>query len=185
MKKKLRAAKLLERLSHHPDEKNPKDQNIVKKLLSSRYFKNAKKILFYLPIHKEVDLIELFEKGHKGKRMALPKVVGKGKMHLHYIKDLSETQTGKFNIKEPRGHLKEAKPQELELILVPGVAFAHDGHRIGYGKGFYDRLLKNTSAIKIGIAYEFQIVKNIPAQSHDTPVDFIATEKRIYRIPIK
>jgi 5-formyltetrahydrofolate cyclo-ligase len=185
MKNKLRAEKLLERLNHHPDEKNKKDEVIIKTITSSNTFKKSKNILFYLPIHGEVDLVKLFEENHMNKKFVLPRIVGKSKMHLHYITDLSETKTGKFNIKEPLGHLKEAPPKEIDLILVPGIVFAKDGHRIGYGKGFYDRLLKNTSAVKIGIAYEFQIIENIPAEPHDTPMDFIATEKGIKKIPLK
>lgn len=185
MKKKYRAQKLLERLNHHPDEKDSKDEKIVKSIFSSRYFKDARQVLFYLPIHGEVDTTELFNKSKKKKQFILPRVGKNHHLHLHHISDLSETETGAFNIKEPLGHLKEASPEELDLILVPGTVFAKDGHRIGYGKGFYDRLLKNTSAVKIGIAYEFQIVENIPAEPHDTPMDYIATEKGIHKIPLK
>ena len=181
MKQKLRAQKLLERLNHHPEEKIAKDKQITKQLKSSFLYKNAKKILFYLPIHSEVDLVELYNRT-KSKKFALPKIASTTKLHIHYIKDLSETEAGKFNIIEPKGHLKEAKPEDLDLVLVPGIVFARDGHRIGYGKGYYDRLLKKVKCPKIGIAYEFQIVENIPGEPHDTPMDYLATEKGIIKI---
>ena len=185
MKQILRTQKMLERLNHKTDEKVLKDQHIVSALSESSYFKRARIILFYLPIHGEVDISQLFNKYKGKKKFVLPRVCKNGNLNLHFITDLSETENGAFNIKEPLGNLKEASPKDLDLILVPGTVFAKDGHRIGYGKGFYDRLLKNTSAIKIGIAYEFQIVENIPAQSHDSPMDLIATEKGIQKIPFK
>lgn len=185
MKKKLRSQLLLERLNHNPEEKSKKDNHIIENISSHNLFKKAKTVLFYLPIHGEVDLTGLFDENRKNKKFILPRVTENRNMHLHYITDLAETETGTFKIREPLGHLKEANPKDIDLILVPGIAFAKDGHRIGYGKGFYDHLLKKTAAAKIGIAYEFQIVKNIPAESHDTPMDYIASEKRIRKIPIK
>jgi 5-formyltetrahydrofolate cyclo-ligase len=64
--------------------------------------------------------------------------------------------------------------------LVPGTAFDSSGHRIGYGKGYYDRLLKKTTSSKIGIAYDFQIVKKVPAENHDIKMTQIVTDKKIY-----
>lgn len=83
---------------------------------------------------------------------------------------------------EPKDHLETIDPNNLDLIFIPGVAFAPNGHRIGYGHGFFDKFLKNTNCPKIGIAYEFQIVKNIDGEPHDVPVDKIITNKRIITV---
>ncbi len=178
VKQRLRSAKLLERKEHNIIQKKAKDQKICKKILGLAAFKKAKKILFYLPIRGEVDITEIFS---KKKTFILPRVKGKI-LQLHATENLTQTAKGKFNILEPHGHLTKIKPHDLDLILVPGVVFGEDGHRIGYGKGFYDRLLKKTSCPKIGIAYGFQIVKNIPGEPHDVPMNMIITEQKTLKV---
>lgn len=72
-------------------------------------------------------------------------------------------------------------PSAIDLALVPGIAFDKNGHRIGYGKGYYDGLMTQLKCPKFALAYELQIVDNIPAQKHDIPVDGILTENTVYR----
>jgi len=181
MKTRLRSEKLLQRLNHHPEEKKQKDDGIVKKLSRLQEFRKAGTILFYLPIHGEVNLRGLFSKFVLNKKFILPRIKDEKTLHLYHIDDLEDTAPGKFKIPEPKLHLQRAAASEVDLALVPGVAFAKSGHRIGYGKGFYDRLIKKIKGPKIGIAYDFQMVENIPAEKHDTPMDIIVTEKRILR----
>lgn len=180
MKKKLRSIKLLERLEHNPQEKAEKDRLIMQKISRLAGFRRSQKILFYLPIHGEVDLVRIFEKFHTQKTFILPRVNGK-KLDLHIIKDLRETEKGKFKILEPRKHLLKTKIQGIDIALIPGVVFSKNGHRIGYGQGHFDRLLKNTNCVKIGIAYDFQIVDNIAGEQHDVPMNMIVTEKRVIK----
>lgn len=182
MKTRLRSEKMLERLNHHPEKKKLKDDCITKKLSQLAEFKKAGTILFYLPIHGEVDLRALFGKFALNKKFILPRVKDEKTLHLFHIDNLEDTEPGSFKIPEPKLHLPGAAASEIELALVPGIAFGKNGHRIGYGKGFYDRLLKKLGCPKIGIAYDFQMVENIPAERHDTPMDIIVTEKRILRI---
>jgi len=75
---------------------------------------------------------------------------------------------------------------DIDLVIVPGVVFDKSGHRIGYGHGYYDRFLDNLekinkNAVKVGLAYDFQIADKVPIEKHDVPVDKIVTEKRIIR----
>ena len=72
--------------------------------------------------------------------------------------------------------------EEIEIILVPGLAFDKTGARMGFGKGYYDKLLETRKAIKIGICYDFQLLDKIPSEPHDVPMDIIITEKRVQRI---
>ncbi len=181
MKAKLRSQKLLERVQHDPLEKKRKDEQILKNILALPAFKKAETILFYMPIKGEVDLSALLEvtKNSLNKKFVLPRVTkGKTTLELYYIQNPHDLEKGSFNILEPKLHLKKAPLKNLDLALIPGVVFFDNGHRIGYGKGYYDRLLKKTSCLKIGVAYEFQIVKNIPGEKHDTPMDMIITEKK-------
>lgn len=179
MKAKLRSQKLLERLDHHPLTKKRKDLSIIKNISALPAFEKAQSILFYMPIHGEVDLGSLFTKYQKSKKFILPRVVkGSPKLELFYIETLDQLEKGSFTILEPKSHLKKARMKDVELALIPGVVFSDNGHRIGYGKGYYDRLLKKTPCAKIGVAYEFQIVKNIIGEKHDTPMNMIITEKK-------
>jgi len=188
VKQKLRTEKLLERLNHHPEKKREKDVAILKSIIKQNVFKKAKNILIYLPIHGEVDLSDLLKPqakkktGSLNKKIVLPKVKDETTLHLYYVKNLKEVELGKFKILEPKKTLKKALPKEIDLAIIPGVVFAENGHRIGYGKGFYDRLLKKITCPKVGVAYDFQIVENIPGEPHDKPMDMIITESKIYKI---
>jgi len=154
---------------------------ITQRIARLSAFKKAKQVMFYLPIKGEVNLEGLFEKYRSQKNFILPKV-SKKTLKLFFIRNLEETSAGAFKIREPKAGLKKALPEDIECILVPGIVFGYDGHRIGYGKGFYDRLLKKTNSTKIGVAYNFQMVKNIPGESHDVPMNMIVTEKGIIRL---
>jgi 5,10-methenyltetrahydrofolate synthetase len=83
--------------------------------------------------------------------------------------------TGRFGVSEPLVELEEIPLNKFDLILVPGLAFDLNGNRLGRGKGFYDRILSAASGIKCGVGYDFQLVENVPAESHDAKVDFIFT----------
>jgi len=182
LKNKLRLEKMLERLSHNPVEKKNKDTKICEKILKMKIFKQAHKVLFYMPIRGEVDLRDIFKKKPAKMKIILPRVKNSTELVLHSINHPEKLPKGKFMIPEPTASHPSISPNELDLVLIPGIVFAENGHRIGYGKGFYDRLLKKTNCPKIGIAYEFQIVKNISAKPHDVPMDMIVTEKKIHHI---
>ena len=114
-----------------------------------------------------------------GKNLFLPRVV-KDQTHFDYylVKDLKNLTTGTFGIPEPAGG-HPADWAELDLVLVPGLAFDPKGNRLGYGKGYYDQalpLLKKTT-LTIGLAYSFQILDHVPASGQDIPVQGLLTEK--------
>jgi 5-formyltetrahydrofolate cyclo-ligase len=100
---------------------------------------------------------------------------------LSTLEKWGDLEIGSYGILEPRADsVKEISINEIDLIIVPGVGFDESGYRIGHGKGYYDNLLKiSKSAMYIGLAFEFQIVKKIPIESHDLPVNIIITENRI------
>jgi 5-formyltetrahydrofolate cyclo-ligase len=182
VKTKLRTEKMLKRINHKPPEKRRKDLLIAKKLHSLPIIKKAKTILFYMPIHGEVDLKPFYETTALNKKFILPRVKDETTLHLYHINDLNNLVEGCFKIPEPKCHFKMADSNNIDIVLVPGIVFARNGHRIGYGKGFYDRLLKRIKCPKIGIAYDFQMVENIPGEPHDTPMDMIVTEKEVIKM---
>ncbi len=142
-------------------------------------FKKATKILFYVPIKNEVNILPLIEKSLKNKKVFLPKSHKDRKIFIHQIESLEDLEPGMFKVPEPNSNCTMGKAADLDLIIVPGVAFDKKGLRIGYGKGYYDRFLKKTKCPKIALAYEFQIHENIPGEIHDEKVDMIVTEKNL------
>lgn len=180
MKEKIREQILYKRAKQSPDDKKPKDQKIIEFIENLAEFQKAQEVVIYISIHGEVDLSELFEKHKEEKSFILPRVNrSDNRLDLYKINNLEDLVKGSFDVPEPPENLEQVNVEELDLIIVPGIAFAKDGHRVGYGAGFYDRLLKKVSCPKIGVAYEFQIVENTGGEDHDEPVDYVITEKEI------
>ena len=182
MKDKLRQQMLGKRNSLSQEELLKKSRHIQRRLLDLREYQQAHIICFYVSYGHEVFTHELIKRClMKGKQVVVP--LSHPETHtlsLSLLKKWDDLAPGTYHILEPK---KEAQHiidvGALELIIVPGVAFDYKGNRIGHGKGYYDNLLTTTNALSIGLAFEFQLVESIPADSHDIAVDMIITEKRI------
>jgi len=101
------------------------------------------------------------------------------------LKNLNELEPGAFNILEPKKEFfRPVSPDDIDLVIIPGVAFDKDGDRIGYGMGFYDRFLRSMkkNIPVVALAYEFQIVDDIPVDDTDVTVHKIITEERIIEV---
>ncbi len=124
-------------------------------------------VLLYCALPDEVDLQELMENGRRsGKRVLLPVVNGDDLLVREYSGEDS-LQTGAFGIKEPVGP-DFTNLGEIELVLVPGMAFDGQGHRLGRGKGYYDRLLPRLGkAYRMGVCFPFQFVETVPVEAYD------------------
>lgn len=142
-------------------------------------------IALYAPTHNETDTALILADAFKaGKRILYPAVCGQ-QMVLRHVESVESLQAGAFGIMEPCSTAIEHRADEVDLIVVPGVAFDLFGHRIGYGKGFYDRFLHGTHrpARLVGLCYDFQVTESaIPADPHDIPMEMVVTDKRIIRI---
>lgn len=130
----------------------------------------------YASTSEEVDTHDLikdcFKKGHT---IYIPKV-DRNEIKIIPVQHWEVLEPGTFSILEPMISAEAANPEDLDLILVPGIAFDHRGHRLGFGRGFYDRVLKKTKAYKVGLAFHEQIVDEIPNEEHDVPMDLIITD---------
>lgn len=182
----LRERMLSLRDSLSAEEREAKGRQIARLLERLREFQEAESILAYASFKSEVptgDIIHLVLE--QGKRVLLPVVEPEGRRLIPVeVRGLEELAPGYAGIPEPRqGARNPALLEEVELILVPGVAFDLQGHRLGYGKGFYDRFLANlkSSLSKIGLAYELQILERLPVRDHDLPMTAVVTEKRVIR----
>lgn len=136
-------------------------------------FMMADKILMYHSLPDELSTLEFIEKWHDRKHFFLPRVNGVNLEVLPYNR--SKLQYGAFHIEEPTGDDIE-NIDNIELVIVPAVAYDRSGNRVGRGKGYYDRLLAKTKATKIGVGYDFQLVDEIDADPHDIEMDIIITQ---------
>ncbi len=135
--------------------------------------------MFFASFRSEVDTEPMIRRAlHSGKRIILPKVRGK-ELSLFEIKDFDrDIVPGTWGIPEP-GEAYPAFLHDIALIIVPGAAFDEWGNRMGYGAGFYDKLLPVFTKTTVALAFEVQIVAHVPVDSHDIPVQKIVTEKRV------
>ena len=149
-------------------------ERVFDKLEKTAAFLLADRILMYHSLPDELDTHAFLRKWASRKRFFLPRVSGLDLEILPY--DEATLSEGSYHIQEPHGS-RLAKLEDMEMIVVPGVAFDSKGNRLGRGKGFYDRMLQGSKAPKIGVAYELQIVESIPAETHDIRMDMIITDR--------
>ncbi len=167
-----------------PQELRDKSILIEHNLFGILQFQQALTAMFYLSYRNEVYTQLMIRQAMRaGKRVGVP-VVCKDKKQLLIceLHDLdNELHRGSFGILEPKPpFIHPLELAEIEVVILPGVAFDELGHRLGYGGGYYDRLLKQAdNQLLIGLAYESQIASAIPTLSHDVRVDMVVTEQRV------
>lgn len=146
-------------------------------------FAAAHSLALYSPILNEVFTEEIFGQARSlNKRVVYPRVQGAG-MEFYPVNSRDDLRPGNFAVLEPQGG-RPVPVADLDLLLVPGVAFDQTGHRLGYGKGYYDRQLQLRSAgcRLVGLCFEFQLLSVLPAEDHDVRMDLLVTEQRTLRL---
>ena len=146
--------------------------------------RSAHRILFFAPLPDELDVWPLLEKLlPTGKICALPAFDPERQVYsARRVMNLeTDIFAGKFGISEPLESCETVPFDGFDLVLVPGMAFDSHGNRLGRGRGFYDRILAAASGVKCGVAYDFQLVDEIPVEPHDAKVSFIFTPSRCFR----
>ena len=154
---------------------------ITLKLQNMNFFQNAKNFLIYMPIKNEVETKYIFSLLAENKKNIFLPAFGKNAWCISKYRLGDDLISGPFNILQPK-KIQQAHIGDCDVAIVPGLAFCQNGLRIGYGKGVYDRLLADSKCIKIGLCYDFGIVKNFEYESNDVPMDFIISEKRIIKL---
>ena len=146
---------------------------LAKLFAASDAYKAAKTIYGYLPYNQEVRTVPMLEQALKdGKRVAVPKVYGDD-MKFIYITDFSQVEKGYAGIPEPIAD-EPVADDPTALVLMPGLAFDKDGHRIGYGGGFYDRFLAaERNHPTLALCYDFQMLPALETEEFDIPVDCV------------
>ena len=150
-----------------------RSEALAQQFYASEAYKNAKTIYGYMPYNQEVRTVAMLEQALKdGKRVAIPKCYG-DEMKFIFIDDLTKVEKGYANIPEPIADGPVAD-DETALVLMPGLAFDPQGHRIGYGGGFYDKFLsREPNHPTLALCYEFQMLEHLETEAHDIPVDYV------------
>jgi len=183
-KRTLRQRMLAQRLALSEEEWRGSSLLAQENLLSLEEYAKAECIALYAPARNETDTSEILTAAFRaGKRVLYPAVCGEH-MVFRQVEGLASLEQGCFGILEPCPTGIDHHADEADLIVVPGVVFDPSGHRVGYGKGFYDRFLRHPGrkAHLVGLCHDFQMIDgNIPAEEHDIRMEIIVSDRRIIR----
>lgn len=159
---------------------------ISDRFISTKEYKSSKSIGAYYPTGSEVKTLDIIKHSiYRKKEVGLPRVIDSTKIEFFKIIENSfekiKFTKGKYGIFENSRSI--INMEKMDLLIIPGIVFDLEGNRLGYGKGYYDRFL-SLRKIKyiIALAYELQVINQIPNNEHDIPVDIIITEKRIISV---
>lgn len=154
--------------------------DVFEQLENNAAFVLAENILLYHSLPDELSTREFIDRWHTRKHFFLPRVNGIDLDILPF--DQSRLALGSFHIEEPQGD-ETHDISEMEMIVVPGIAYDRQGNRVGRGKGYYDRLLAKSEAVKVGVGYDFQLIEEgIEVETHDVGVDIVITQSRTYTV---
>jgi len=178
-KRSIRQILLSQRRALASDEHLRLSQSAQQGLIDSDPFRRALLVALYAPIHNEVDthflLTEVFR---RDKQVCFPRVNGES-LDFVRIDGPGELSRGAFGIAEPTGN-KLVDAAEIDLAVVPGVGFGRCGYRLGYGGGYYDRAFSSgRPKLLAGLAFGFQLIKELPAEDHDIRLDLIVTDSEV------
>jgi 5-formyltetrahydrofolate cyclo-ligase len=161
---------------------------ICGKFMALSEYAAARTVMFYIDVRSEVRTRHtLPEALVSGKKIVVPWCNDQGELELFHLTSMDELSVGMYKILEPKPELRKlpekiAGPKDLDIVIVPGVAFDRRGARMGHGKGYYDKLLQHARAETplIALAFECQMFPEIPVASHDIFMDKIITESAVY-----
>jgi len=171
------------------EHKDELSREICARFAALPEYVRAQTVMYYIDVRSEVrtrhDLPQALT---QGKKIVVPWCNDQGELELFHLENMDELAIGMYKILEPAPALrllpaKQVKAQELDLIMVPGVAFDRTGARMGHGKGYYDKLLQHArpDAPLVALAFECQLFPEIPTAPHDIFMDSIITERAIYK----
>ena len=182
-KKKMRDAVLAQRDAMSPVARAAASQAIIARICALSAYHDAKCVLTYMGFGSEIETQPFFERIiADGKIAVLPRVDrATQSLILHSARGLSELLTGKWGIREPHADAPIVSISTIDFILMPGVAFDRVGNRLGYGRGYYDRLISaaNPALARVTAGFACQIIDHVPAGPHDRQVHSIITENEI------
>ncbi len=183
LKRRLRRSVIERRNALPAPERQAASLEIARAVMSLEEMREAATVHLFASFGSEVDTTPIIERLlGSGRRPVLPVVLsGQWTMEHAAICSLADLEPGFRDIPEPRASCPRVRPDEIDLVIVPGVAFGRCCGRMGYGGGFYDRFLSSCPAPRIAVAFSMQVLDEVPCDRHDLPVHAIVTELEIIR----
>lgn len=177
-KSRLRSLLKERRRSLPKEEREKKAGEVLQRLKNHPYFREAKKILIYLPFGTELPLHLTQADLLPGQKLFAPYCLEDGSMEAYELTEDSVFDKSPLGFLYPRPESSRLiEPEKLDLILLPLLGFTRRGDRIGYGRAFYDRYMRRTGAKRLGIAFALQEEATLPSEEHDLLLDSVITEK--------
>ena len=176
-KQALRERLRLATLDMTPDERAEQSALICRRIVESSLWQSSQAVLLYSPLTSEVNINSLIESVLSGiKIVSLPRFLSKSDRYAPYvIRQSGDVVDGAFGVSEPSADCVELEPNQLDLVIVPGVGFDALGARLGRGGGHYDRLLQGLTATVCGVCFRQQVLPRVPEEAHDIKMDCIIT----------
>lgn len=163
-----------------PQEQMEAAHSIYAQLMEFEPYQNARVVMAYMACRGELSLEAVIRDAlQQGKTMLLPRCEAAGVMTARRIRTMDDLAPGAYGLPEPKDSCAVASPQEIDLILVPGVAFDRDGNRLGQGGGYYDRFLKESGALRMGVCHAFALLDHIVHETHDIAMNSVMTPEGI------
>ena len=179
-KKALRRAMLDRQRALSESERAAMTASLTKGLLQFPAYPKARKIMAYLSLPGEADLDDFLRAAlAEGKEIYVPVCLPDFQMEAGRLSDMEHFAKGPHGLRDLPPGYESARPEDLDLLLVPAVAVDISGHRLGRGAGYYDRFLSRVSQEKrVAVVWDFQLTEAVPAEAHDLSVGAVITEKR-------
>jgi len=153
-----------------PEEREKASSAIYDRIKSFEAWQNAQTVLLYAPLPDEPDVMRFFD---TSKRVCFPRFKADRGYESAIVESIQDLVVGKFGIQEPPAEADEVNASDIDITLVPGLAFDETCNRLGRGRGFYDRWLPQISGIKIGIGFDHQLIESVPTESHDHQLEMV------------
>lgn len=181
-KAKVREDMLAQRYKLSPAQAREKSSRITKKVISCGVLSGVSNVALYTSSKGEAQTKALIDYLVETRASVyLPKFLEEQKIYVMVkFAGWDNLEKGPFGILQPKGDGIVAV-KSIDLVFLPGVAFDKKGNRLGWGKGVYDRLFEASNATLVGLAYEFQVVDELPRENHDLTMDFVVTDGKVYR----
>jgi len=157
---------------------------IAEKFFNTAYYNNSNNILIFYPFRSEIDVTIIIRQALENKKNIILPRIHDQELKLFYVDNLKkQLERGAYGIMEPTpGLCRPVKISDIDLVIVPGVVFDKNLNRLGYGGGYYDKLLPHIpeGVKKIALCFDIQVVDSIPVSEHDIKVDILITDTKIY-----
>jgi 5-formyltetrahydrofolate cyclo-ligase len=184
-KRAVRSEALAARARLAPDERSRRSLAVARWIEQVAAVREARVLALYAPLGSEVDTLEIARRASDRATTVLYPRVAQGERRLAFARaEPGELVPGPLGALEPPAAAREVPLDEIDCVVVPGVAFSEDGLRLGRGGGYYDATLERMPrAARVGVAFDAQIVPTLPREPHDVPLDALVTETRVLLFP--